>query len=184
MDKNQMLRQRIQAASGTKKAELVLKNASIVNVFTCELETADIAIEGGYIAGIGQYEGEREVDLRGKTVCPGFIDGHIHLESSMVSPADFQQAVMPHGTTAVVTDPHEIANVAGTAGIEYMMKYAELLDLDVYFMLPSCVPATGLDESGAVLGARELRPFYERKEVLGLAELMNAFGTIQLMRPF
>lgn len=179
MDKNQTLRQRIQAASGAKKAELVLKHASIVNVFTCELETADIAIEKGYIVGLGQYDGEREVDLKGKTVCPGFIDGHIHLESSMVSPADFQQAVMPHGTTAVITDPHEIANVAGTAGIEYMMKYAEVLDLDVYFMLPSCVPATGLDEAGAVLEARELRPFYERKEVLGLAELMNAFGTIQ-----
>ena len=179
MDKNQTLRQRIQAASGAKKAELVLKHASIVNVFTCELETADIAIEKGCIVGLGQYDGEREVDLKGKTVCPGFIDGHIHLESSMVSPADFQQAVMPHGTTAVITDPHEIANVAGTAGIEYMMKYAEVLDLDVYFMLPSCVPATGLDESGAVLEARELRPFYERKEVLGLAELMNAFGTVQ-----
>lgn len=91
MDKNQMLRQRIQAASGTKKAELVLKNASIVNVFTCELETADIAIEGGYIAGIGQYEGEREVDLRGKTVCPGFIDGHIHLESSWFLPQIFSR---------------------------------------------------------------------------------------------
>ena len=122
MDKNQTLRQRIQAASGAKKAELVLKHASIVNVFTCELETADIAIEKGCIVGLGQYDGEREVDLKGKTVCPGFIDGHIHLESSMVSPADFQQAVMPHGTTAVITDPHEIANVAGTAGIEYMMK--------------------------------------------------------------
>ena len=179
MDKNQTLRQRIQAASGAKKAELVLKHASIVNVFTYELETADIAIEKGYIVGLGQYDGEREVDLKGKTVCPGFIDGHIHLESSMVSPADFQQAVMPHGTTAVITDPHEIANVAGTAGIEYMMKYAEVLDLDVYFMLPSCVPATDLDESGAVLRARELRPFYERKEVLGLAEMMNAFGTVQ-----
>lgn len=180
MENIQGLKARIQAASGERKAELVLKNASVVNVFTCELEKADIAIEGGYIVGLGEYEGEKEVDLSGKVVCPGFIDGHIHLESSMVSPADFQQAVVPHGTTAVITDPHEIANVAGTSGIEFMIRSSEILDLDVFFMLPSCVPATGLDESGAVLGAKELHPFYEREKVLGLAELMNSYGTIHV----
>ena len=115
------LRERILAASGEKRAGLVLKGARVVNVFTGELEEADVAIEAGYIAGVGSYEGETEVDLSGKIICPGFIDGHIHLESSMVRPAEFERAVLPHGTTAVITDPHKIANVAGTKGIDYML---------------------------------------------------------------
>lgn len=171
-----LLREQVAAATGSKKAELVLKNAQIVNVFTQSVETGDIAIEGGYIVGIGNYEGITEKDLGGAYVCPGFLDGHIHIESSMTSPREFERAVVPHGTIAVITDPHEIANVAGTAGIRFMMQSAQKLDLDVYFMLPSCVPATDLDESGAELLARDLEPFYADEKVLGLAEMMNAFG--------
>ena len=171
-----LLREQVAAATGSKKAELVLKNAQIVNVFTQSVETGDIAIEGGYIVGIGNYEGITEKDLGGAYVCPGFLDGHIHIESSMTSPGEFERAVVPHGTIAVITDPHEIANVAGTAGIRFMMQSAQKLDLDVYFMLPSCVPATDLDESGTELLARDLEPFYADEKVLGLAEMMNAFG--------
>lgn len=171
-----LLREQVAAATGSEKAELVLKNAQIVNVFTQSVETGDIAIEGGYIVGIGNYEGITEKDLGGAYVCPGFLDGHIHIESSMTSPGEFERAVVPHGTIAVITDPHEIANVAGTAGIRFMMQSAQKLDLDVYFMLPSCVPATDLDESGAELLARDLEPFYADEKVLGLAEMMNAFG--------
>ena len=171
-----LLREQVAAATGSKKADLVLKKPQIDNVFTQSVEIGDIAIEGGYIVGIGNYEGITEKDLGGAYVCPGFLDGHIHIESSMTSPGEFERAVVPHGTIAVITDPHEIANVAGTAGIRFMMQSAQKLDLDVYFMLPSCVPATDLDESGAELLARDLEPFYADEKVLGLAEMMNAFG--------
>lgn len=171
------LAERILAAAGTKKASLVLKHGRVVNVFTASLMEVDIAIEDGVIVGLGEYEGEAVVDLRGAVVCPGLIDGHIHLESSMVVPGEFEKAVVPHGTLAVITDPHEIANVAGVEGIRFMMDRTEGLTLDVYFMLPSCVPATGLDESGAVLSAEKLAPFYREERVLGLAELMNSYGT-------
>lgn len=171
--------QKVEVAAGRRKADLVLKNARIVNVFTESVEMADIAIDGGYITGIGSYEGETEKDLEGAVVCPGFLDGHIHLESSMMSPANFEKAVLPHGTTGVVTDPHEIANVAGTEGIRYMMEAAKDLMMDVFFMLPSCVPSTGLDEAGAVLDAAALEPFYEKDRVLGLAEMMNSYGVVQ-----
>lgn len=178
MDQKQRLRERILTASGEKKAELVLKGARVVNVFSEELETVDVAITGGYIVGLGAYEGETEVDVSGKVICPGFLDGHIHLESSMVAPSEFERAVLPHGTTAVVTDPHEIANVAGTEGIDYMLAETEGLDLEVYVLLPSCVPSTDLDEAGAKLLAEQLKPYYRHPRVLGLAELMNAYGTV------
>lgn len=173
------LRERILVASGAKKAPLVLKGGRILNVFTKELTHGDVAIADGYIAGIGSYEGEEEIELDGMVVCPSFVDGHIHLESSMISPAAFEAAVLPHGTTAVVTDPHEIANVAGTQGIDYMLNVTEDLELDVYFMLPSCVPAAALEESGAVLEADELKPYYSHPRVLGLAEMMNSYGTVR-----
>lgn len=173
------LKNRIQTASGRKKAELVLKNGWVVNVFTEELERADVAIAGGMIVGLGNYEGEQTVDVSGSFICPGFLDGHIHLESSMIIPAEFERAVLPHGTTGVVTDPHELANVAGTQGIEYILAATADLRMDVFVMLPSCVPAAGLDESGAVLAAGQLEPFYRHERVLGLAELMNSYGTVQ-----
>lgn len=179
---DRMLEERILAASGAKKASMVLKHARVVNVFTAEMEEGDIAIEDGYIVGVGDYEGQTEIELGGAVVCPSLIDGHIHLESSMVAPGEFERSVVPHGTQAVITDPHEIANVAGTEGIRFMMERTKGLTLDVYFMLPSCVPATGLDESGAVLGAEALAPLYEEERVLGLAELMNSYGTVRADR--
>lgn len=172
-------KRQIYAASGAKKAELVLKHGAIVNVFTEEIEEGDIAIEQGMIVGIGDYSGESEVELEGKVVCPGLIDGHIHLESSMVSPREFERIVLPHGTTTVIADPHEIANVAGREGIDYMLSVTKELDLDVFFMLPSCVPASKLDESGAVLAREELREYYQDERVLGLAEMMDFYGTVE-----
>lgn len=169
----------IRAASGREKADLVLKNATYVNVFSNELCTANIACANGLIVGIGDYEGLQEIDLSGKIVCPGFIDAHIHLESSMVSPPEFVKAVLPHGTTTVVTDPHEIANVMGTDGIEYMFQATEGLPIDVRFMLPSCVPATPMDESGAVLDYRTIDMFYDYPRVQGLAEMMDYVGVIR-----
>ena len=137
----------VEVAAGRQKADLVLKNATYVNVFCNQLSRGDIAVAEGLIAGMGgHYEGEVEVDMSGKLVLPGFVDAHIHLESSLVSPKEFAKAVLPHGTTTVITDPHEIANVMGTDGIEYMLQATEDLPLDVRFMLPSCVPATPLDE--------------------------------------
>ena len=129
----------------------MLKNAAYVNVFSNELCRGDIAVAEGLIVGMGEYHGKVEADVGGKIVLPGFIDAHIHLESSLVSPKEFAKAVLPHGTTTVITDPHEIANVMGTDGIEYMLQATEDLPVDVRFMLPSCVPATPLDESGANL---------------------------------
>lgn len=174
-----VLKNRIAAGRGDVCADLVLKNARVINVFTNEIETADIAISGNYIVGVGEYRGRKEVDLRGSYVCPGLIDGHIHIESSMLCGPAFEQAVLPHGTTAIITDPHEISNVAGLNGLEFMLETTKDLTLSVYFMLPSCVPATDLDESGAVLGAEQLRPYYRHPRVLGLAELMNAYGTVR-----
>lgn len=179
MTGKQRLESLVLAAAGRRKAELVLKGARVVNVFSEELEEADVAVNDGCIVGLGTYEGETEVDVSGKIICPGFLDGHIHLESSMVAPADFERTVLPHGTTGVITDPHEIANVAGTEGIDYILDETKGLDLDVYVMLPSCVPSTGLDEAGAKLLAEQLRPYYTNPRVLGLAELMNSYGAVQ-----
>ena len=167
----------VEVASGRQKADLVLKNATYVNVFCNELRHGDIAVAEGLIAGMGEhYEGAVEVDMGGKLVLPGFVDAHIHLESALVSPKEFANAVIPHGTTTVITDPHEIANVMGTDGIEYMLQATEDLPVDVRFMLPSCVPATPLDESGAVLDYRAIDSFYEHNRVEGLAEMMNYVG--------
>lgn len=169
----------IAVAAGREKADLVLKNATYVDVFTGCLATDDIAVAEGLIVGQGHYEGIREVDMTGKIVCPGFIDAHIHLESSLVSPLEFARAVLPHGTTTVITDPHEITNVMGTDGIDYMLEATEGLPLDVRFMIPSCVPASPMDESGADLDCRDIDSFFEHPRVLGLAEMMDFPGVIQ-----
>lgn len=168
----------INAAAGREPADLVLKNAAYVNVFSNEICHADIAVAEGLIVGMGRYSGKVEHDCAGKIVLPGFLDAHIHLESSLVSPTEFVKAVLPHGTTTVITDPHEIANVMGTDGIEYMLQATEDLPVDVRFMLPSCVPATPLDESGAVLDYRAIDSFYDHPRVQGLAEMMNFVGII------
>ena len=168
----------IDVAAGRTKADLVLKNATYVNVFSGELETADIAVAGGLIVGLGSYSGIEEADMTGKVVCPGFIDAHIHLESSLVTPNEFARAVIPHGTTTVITDPHEITNVMDTHGIDYMLAATEGLPVDTLFMIPSCVPASPLDESGANLDYRDIDSFFEHPRVLGLAEMMNFPGII------
>ncbi len=169
----------LEVAAGRRRADLVLRNATYVNVFCNELGHGDIAVANGLIAGMGEgYRGETEVDVGGMLVLPGLIDAHIHLESSLVAPAEFVKAVLPHGTTTVVTDPHEIANVMGTDGIEYILQATEGLPVDVRVMLPSCVPATPLDESGATLDYRAIDSFYEHPRVLGLAEMMNYPGVV------
>ena len=168
----------IDVAAGRVPADLVLKNATYVNVFSNELCRGDIAVAEGLIVGMGQYRGRVEADVSGKIVLPGFIDAHIHLESSLVSPKEFAKAVLPHGTTTVITDPHEIANVMGTDGIDYMFQATEGLPIDVRFMLPSCVPATPMDESGANLDYRAIDSFYDYPRVQGLAEMMNSYGVI------
>lgn len=174
-----MSKEFLEVARGVRKADICFKNANIINVFTESIETADLAIYQNRIAGIGSYKGNIEIDCSDKYIAPGFLDGHIHIESSMLKPAEFAKAVLPHGTTGIVTDPHEIANVSGTIGIQYMMEASDGLPLDVYFVLPSCVPATPIDESGSVLLAKDLEPFYDSERVVGLAEVMNYIGTVQ-----
>lgn len=159
----------------------LLYGGIVVNVFTGELEKANVLIENGKIIGVGEYtEADADIteDINGKFVCPGFIDGHIHIESTMLTPYELSRVCLRHGTTAIVADPHEIANVCGTDGIKYMMEASEGLPLNVYFMLPSCVPATGFDESGAVLNAEDIKELYGFPRVLGLAEMMNYPGVI------
>lgn len=173
------VKQRIIAvAAGREKADLVLKNAKYLNVFSNEFLCGDIAVANGLIAGVGKYDGKTEIDVSGKLVLPGFIDAHIHLESSMVTPAEFAKAVVAHGTTTVITDPHEIANVMGIDGVEYMIQASQNLPIDVHFMMPSCVPATEIDESGAELDCKDIDLYLDNKKVLGLAEMMNYVGVI------
>lgn len=163
----------IDIASGRKKADLLLKNCKIVNVFSHEIIHGDIAIANGKIIGIGAYEGEKELDLQGKYVCPGLIDGHIHIESGMVSPVEFARAIVPRGTTTIIADPHEIANVCGLEGIKYILNETQCLPLNTFIMLPACVPATSFENSGAILEAEALKTFIENPRVLGLGELMD-----------
>lgn len=168
----------IAVAAGREKADLVLKNAKYLNVFSNEFLCGDIAVANGLIAGVGKYDGKTEIDVSGKLVLPGFIDAHIHLESSMVTPAEFAKAVVAHGTTTVITDPHEITNVMGIDGVEYMIQASQNLPIDVHFMMPSCVPATDIDESGAELDCNDIDLYLDNKKVLGLAEMMNYVGVI------
>ena len=168
----------IKVARGEEPADLVIKGGQIVNVLSQEIYSADIAICGEQIAGVGDYSGPNELDARGKFVTPGFIDGHMHIESSMVTVWEFAKTVMPHGTTTIMADPHELANVLGVEGIEYVLKTAKYQPLSVYVMLPSCVPATDLETSGARLKAVDLLPFLDSPWVLGLAEMMNYPGVI------
>ena len=169
----------IRVARGLEKADLVIKNAKYLNVFSNEWNDGDIAVSGGLIAGIGgSYDGKRVIDARGRYVTPGLIDAHIHLESAIVSPREFAKIATRHGTTTVITDPHEITNVMGTDGIEYMLQATENIGIDVMFMLPSCVPATPMDESYAALGYEDIDRFYDHPRVLGLAEMMNFVGVM------
>lgn len=157
----------------------LFKGGTVVNVFTDGLEEQNVLVEGDRIIAVGSYDSADEVvDVSGKYICPGFIDGHIHIESSMLLPYQLAKAAVPHGTSAIVADPHEIANVCGTAGIDYMLEASAGLPMDVYFALPSCVPASSFDESGAVLTAEDLEPFYDCNRVVSLGEVMNYPGVI------
>jgi adenine deaminase len=172
MPKNH-LSKRISVAAGREQADTVIKNGKIIDVFNGEIIDGDIAIVDGYIVGIGKFEGKNVVNANGRYVSPAFIDGHVHIESSMVTATEFAKVSLLHGVTTVVADPHEIANVLGVEGIQYMLDSSENLPFDFYFMLPSCVPATEFEHSGAILKAVDLRPFYQESRVLGLAEVMN-----------
>ena len=160
------------------KNTLVIKNANVVNVFTDDIVRADVAVYEDVIIGVGSYSGENEIDAGGAYLAPGFIDAHVHIESSMVIPSSFMKVIMPHGTTTVIADPHEIANVAGAAGIRAMYKLTDELPLRVLFMLPSCVPATPFEHSGAKLVAEDMEQFMHKSRILGLGEVMDANSVI------
>jgi adenine deaminase len=173
------LKKLISVARGEIPADLLLKNARIVNTFVGEIEPADVAIYGDRIAGVGDYDKAKEIiDLQGRFLAPGLINGHTHIESSMLHPARYAQAVVPRGTLAVVTDLHEIANVCGPAGIKFVMDWARKLPLDMLFMAPSCVPATHLETSGAQITSKEVKKILASPNVIGLGEMMNFPGVI------
>lgn len=172
------LKKRIDIAAGRRKADLVIKNCRIVDVYTCTVREGDIAVSDGVIAGIGSYEGAREYDAQGQYALPGLIDSHIHIESAYVTPGEFGRLVVPHGTTTVIADPHEIVNVCGEKGLEYMVRAAEDTLLDIKYMLPSCVPATPFEHAGAVLDAEAVRKLIGQEKILGLGEFMNFPGVI------
>ncbi|WP_180968329.1 adenine deaminase [Cytobacillus massiliigabonensis] len=174
-----MLKRRVAAAAKRAPADLVIKNAKIVNVFTREILEDDIAIVDGFIAGIGQFEGYETIDADGKYIIPGFIDGHVHIESAMVTPSEFANVVLPHGVTTIIADPHEIANVSGKNGIEYMLNASEGIPLEVLIKLPSCVPATPFENAGATLDYTDLAPFYSHPRVIGLGEVMDYPSVMQ-----
>ncbi len=169
----------IKTAHGDIKADLVIKHVNLVNVFTAEIqEDVDIAISGKWIAGVGSYEGEKEIDGKGMYAAPGFIDCHIHIESSYLSPEELGRIIVPHGGTTIVADPHEIVNVCGIPGLDYMMKAAKNTKLDIKFQIPSCVPATPFEDAGAIVKAEDMEEPLRRENVLGLAEFMNYPGVI------
>lgn len=178
MEKQKLIKL-IDVAAGRKKADLVLKNAKIVDVFQAKILTGDIAISDGYIAGIGEsYQSVEERNYTGKYVAPGFIEAHIHIESSYVSPEEFSRVFIPRGTTTILADPHEIVNVAGLKGLDYMVNAAKNAKMDVRYMMPPCVPATNFETSGADLYADDMEDALKTGEVDGLAELMNFPGVI------
>ena len=171
----------INVARGLEKADLVIKNANIVNVLSEEIHKGDIAICDGVIAGIGEnYSGEKEIDINGAYVTPSFIDGHVHLESTMMLPKEFAKTVLPAGTTTVIIDPHEISNVLGLHGISFMHEAVKDLPMNVYTMLPSCVPATPFETSGFDLNSYDLSLLIDKPWVLGIAEMMNFPGVLNL----
>lgn len=174
----EQLRQQIGAAQGDIPPDFILKNGRIVNLFSGEIVTGDVAVHEGIIVGVGSYDGPRAEDVRGAYIAPGFMDGHFHVESAMLAPRELAAAVLPHGTTAIVADPHELANVLGVGGIRYLLQVTEGLPVDFYVMLPSCIPATHLETSGACLEAEDLLALKNEPRVLGLAEMMNYPGVL------
>jgi adenine deaminase len=172
------LKERIRVASGEGKVDLLIKNGRIVDLFSGQIEKKDVAIFDGVIVGFGDYQAKKTIDVRGDFLCPGLIDGHVHIESSMVTLPEFARAVLPNGTTTVVIDPHEIANVKGLKGIHFMAESARKVPLNIFMMIPSCVPATTMETSGAWLRARDIKPLFKEPWAIGLAEMMNFPGVI------
>ncbi|HEX9886876.1 MAG TPA: amidohydrolase family protein [Longimicrobiales bacterium] len=171
--------ERLAAARQDRPSDLVFRGGRIANVFTAEIERADVAVHGGVIVGVGSgYDGPEIVDLDGAFLVPGLLDAHVHIESSLVTPSEFARAVVPRGTTTVVSDPHEIANVHGLDGIRYMLEASEGLPLSVLVMASSCVPATAMGTAGATLDAGALLTLADHPRVIGLAEVMNFPGVI------
>ncbi|MBN2733601.1 MAG: adenine deaminase [Methanomicrobiaceae archaeon] len=168
----------LKAALGEEKADSVFKNATVFNPFTCKWKTINFAVKDGIVLGEGDYEGFEEIDLAGAKVLPGLIDAHVHIESSLLTPGEYGRLVLTKGTTTVFADPHEIANVAGKEGIRYMLAESRKTPLDIFFMLPSCVPATPADMGGAILNSDDLKEFSEYKEIIGLGEMMNYPGVL------
>ncbi len=173
-----MLEKYIDAATRRKKADLVLKNTTFIDVFTGVLRKGDIAVVGDKIVGTGEYEGETEIDCTNLTVLPGYIDGHVHIESSQLSPEEFAALIVPRGTTTIIADPHEITNVCGMAGCEYIATAAKNVPLDVKIQLPSCVPATPFETSGAVLAGKDIEKNIKNDYIFGLGEFMNYPGIV------
>lgn len=169
----------IAVAKGDKPADCLFTNVRIINVFSGEILTGHIAVTDGYTAGIGDYQAIETVDLKNRYVSPGFIDAHVHIESSMTSVAEFARAVVCKGTTTVIADPHEIANVMGTPGIDYMIRSSENLPVNFFFTLPSCVPATAMETAGAMLGPETIKPYLGHDRIVALAEMMNFPGVIE-----
>jgi len=178
---NHRLTQLVSAARGKQPVDLLIRNCQLVNVLSGRIEKVDIAIYDGFVAGWGDYKANRYLDAEGKYLSPGFIDGHIHIESTLLSPSHFCAAVLPWGTTSVVADPHEIANALGRAGVRYFLQATDGIPLDVFFNLPSCVPATPLETSGAQLRASDLLELCPHPRILGLAEMMNFPGVIEAL---
>src|SRR5271170_90199 len=170
------IQQKLSVARGEQRAELVFKNARVVNVLSGEIHDTNVAVEDGRIVGIGDYRARKVIDLRGAYLAPSLIDGHFHVESSMLTAPEFARAVVPHGTGAIVIDPHEYANVLGLDGIRYVLESSRNLPLDFFIMLPSCVPATHLETAGARITADDLKLMIADERVAGIAELMNYPG--------
>ena len=168
----------IRVASGEGEVDLLIKNGRVVDVFSGQIEKKDVAIYGGRIVGFGDYRARAVIDVKGDFLCPGLIDGHVHIESSMVTIPEFARAVLPNGTTSVIIDPHEIANVLGQKGIRFMAESAKGIPLNVFIMIPSCVPATDMETSGATLKAKDIKSLIREPWAIGLAEMMNFPGVI------
>lgn len=179
----QALEHKIRVAQALEPADLILENARVVNVFSGDIHESNVAIADEIVVGIGEYRGHRMIDLDGAYLAPGFVEGHIHIESSMLTPIEFARAVIPHGTTTVVADPHELANVLGLEGINFMIEQSLDLPLTIFFMIPSCVPSSHLETSGAALSAREIHYFLHEENVLGLGEVMNYPGVLNCDKP-
>lgn len=175
-----LLKKRIDTAAGRVPADMVIKNCKIIDVYNASIiEGQSIAITDGYIVGIGDYQGKHIIDAQGRYAAPGFIDGHIHIESSYVTPEEIGRLLVPHGTTTIIADPHEIVNVCGLSGLNYMLEAARGTKLDILYMLPSCVPATPFENAGAVMYAESMKEPIKDKRILGLGEFMNYTGVVE-----